>query len=51
MRRSGLIWGAVLVFIGIILLLDNLGLFDALGISLWDVIWPLLLILFGVWIL
>lgn len=51
MRRSGLIWGAVLVIIGIILLVDNLGLFDALGISLWDVVWPVLLILFGAWIL
>ena len=51
MKRSGLIWGAVLVILGIILLVDNLGLLDALGINLWDLIWPLLLILFGVWIL
>src|SRR4030065_2413091 len=51
MKRSGLIWGAVLVILGIILLVDNLGLLDAVGINLWDLIWPLLLILFGVWIL
>jgi hypothetical protein len=51
MRRSGLIWGAVLVILGLVLLVDNLGLLDSLGINLWDMIWPLLLILFGVWIL
>ena len=51
MKRSGLIWGAVLIILGILLLVDNLGLLDALGINLWGVIWPLLLILFGVWVL
>ena len=39
MKRSGLIWGAVLVILGILLLVDNLGLLDALGINLWGVIW------------
>jgi hypothetical protein len=51
MRRSSLFWGIVLVLIGGILLLDNLGFFARFNISVWALIWPLFLIALGVWIL
>jgi hypothetical protein len=42
-------WGAILILIGIVFLLDNLGLFG--NISVWNLIWPLVLILVGARIL
>jgi hypothetical protein len=48
MRRSSLFWGTVLLLGGFLLLLDNLGL---LPVRMWDMLWPALLIAFGVWIL
>lgn len=51
MKRRRLTWGIVLLIVGIVLLLDNLNVFDFLGISIWNLIWPLILIGFGVWIL
>jgi hypothetical protein len=46
MRRSGLFWGSILVVVGALLLLQNLGIIPA-SISLWGVFWPLLLIGLG----
>jgi hypothetical protein len=51
MRRSSLFWGIVLVLVGAILLLDNLGFFARFNISVWTLIWPLFLIALGVWVL
>jgi hypothetical protein len=48
MKRSSLFWGAVLLLVGILLLLDNLNF---LPIRVWDLLWPALLVLVGVWIL
>lgn len=48
MRKSTLFWGSILVIAGIALLLDNLGLLG--GIRVWDLLWPLFLILVGIWI-
>jgi len=41
-------WGGVLIVIGGLFLANTLGIFN---INLWQVIWPLLLILAGVWML
>lgn len=49
MRRSTAFWGAVLVLIGILLLLNNFGLLG--NISVWGLLWPLLLIMLGIWFL
>lgn len=49
MGRGTLFLAAVLILVGILLLLNNLGLFG--DINLWDIIWPLGLIAFGAWIL
>ena len=49
MRRGTMFWGFFLVIIGLILLLDNLGLFR--GINVWSLIWPIVLILFGIRVL
>ncbi len=49
MRRSSLFWGAVLVIIGLVLLLDNLGLLG--NINVWNLLWPLFLIALGIWFL
>jgi hypothetical protein len=48
MRRSSLFWGAVLIVFGIALLLDNLNI---LPFPVWGVLWPLLLIALGAWML
>ena len=46
--RRGLLGGFVLISVGIVFLLRNLGIIDANLFELW---WPLLLILFGVYLL
>jgi hypothetical protein len=48
MRRSTLFWGGILILVGILLLLNNLGIFN---VNIWSILWPLLLIAFGLWIL
>lgn len=47
-RRSNLFWGGVLVILGAVFLVDSLGI---LTINIWGIFWPLLLILFGAWVL
>lgn len=49
MRRNTLFWGLVLILLGIIFLLDNMGVFK--NVNIWGIIWPGFLILFGIWIL
>ncbi len=49
MRRPAVFWGTVLVLVGLVLFLDNLGVFG--GVSVWNLLWPLLLIAIGVWVL
>lgn len=51
MRKFSLTWGIILLIVGSLLLLDNLNVFAFLGVSIWNLIWPLGLIAFGVWIL
>ncbi len=51
MRRGGIIWGAVLLLAGILLLLENLGYLAGLGVSVWQILWPLAFIAVGIWIL
>lgn len=46
MRRGALIWGLILVVIGALLLFD-----EFLPINVWELAWPIILILIGVWIL
>ncbi|MFM8321237.1 MAG: LiaF transmembrane domain-containing protein [Chloroflexota bacterium] len=48
MRSGTLFWGLFLVLLGGLLLLSNLGIITA---SLWGLIWPLLMVLLGVWII
>lgn len=49
MSRRGLFWGVVLVVIGLLALLDNLGLLA--GINVWGLLFPIGLILLGIWVL
>ena len=49
MGRRVPFWGIILIAIGLLLLLDNLGVFGDLDV--WGVFWPLLLIGFGAWVL
>ena len=48
MKRSSIFWGLVFILLGGLFLLDNFGV---IAVDLWSVIWPLLLILFGGWVL
>lgn len=46
--RGSIIWGGILIVLGSLFLLDNLGL---LPVRAWDLFWPLLLIGLGAWTL
>lgn len=48
MRRSNLFWGGILLLVGALLLLNNLGI---LNVNIWSLIWPVFLIALGLWIL
>lgn len=50
MRRKAF-WGLCLLVVGVVLLLENLGYLAFLGVSAWQLIWPVALIGMGVWIL
>lgn len=49
MRRGTIFWGGILVLLGLVFLLDNLGFFG--NINIWGIIWPLFLIALGAWII
>lgn len=48
MRRSGLFWGVILLLVGLLLLLNNLGI---VAVDVWGAIWAVVLIALGVGIL
>lgn len=48
MRRGTIFWGIILVVGGSVLLLGNVGVIRG---SVWGLLWPVLLILLGVWVL
>jgi hypothetical protein len=50
MRNSRLFWACVLILVGVVLLLGNFGFLDNLNINIWGLIWPLVLIAAGAWI-
>lgn len=50
-KRKSLFWGILLLGIGALLLLDNMGTLDPLNVGAWDLIWPLVLIYLGIWVL
>ncbi len=47
-HRNSLFWGVLLVLFGGLLLLNTLGI---LSIHVWNLIWPLFLIMLGAWVL
>ncbi|UCH59304.1 MAG: hypothetical protein JSV61_13935 [Anaerolineales bacterium] len=47
MRRGATFWGGLLILVGFVLVLNNLGLLG--NIDIWGIIWPLFLVLLGVW--
>jgi len=49
MNRNNLFWGIMLVLLGMLFLLDNLGFFP--GIDVWPLFWALFLMALGGWIL
>jgi len=49
MVKGRIFWGLVVLLIGVLLLLENLGYLP--GISVWGLIWPLFLIALGGWII
>jgi hypothetical protein len=48
MNRSNFFWGFILIMAGALFLLANLGL---LPVDVWLIIWPLIVIAFGIWLL
>jgi hypothetical protein len=51
MRTAVLIIGIFLILAGAVLLIDQMGILDQLGINLGAILLPLLLILVGIWVL
>jgi hypothetical protein len=51
MRRGSLFWGALILIAGVLLLVGNMfpNLFG--NVSVWDIIWPLAIVLVGAWML
>ncbi len=47
-RAPGYFWGVVLVLLGLVFLAANTGLLDSVN---WNVAWPLVLIVLGIWLL
>jgi Domain of unknown function (DUF5668) len=47
-RSPSVFWGGLIVLVGVLFLLSNLGVFDNLD---WNIVWPVLLIALGVWLL
>lgn len=47
-RNARLFWGSLLVLVGVLLTLENLGIVE---VNVWGLVWPLFLIFLGVWIL
>jgi len=41
----------MLIILGVLLLLDNLGAFIGLHVSVWSLFWPLFLVALGLWVL
>lgn len=48
MNRSRFFWGIVFVIFGGLLLLNNFGIFQ---FNVWRIFWPMLMIIFGLWVL
>lgn len=51
MRKSSVFWGVLLILLGGLFLLDNLGFFDRFEINVGELVWPIVLILLGLWVL
>jgi hypothetical protein len=51
MRRNQFFWGVVLVFVGIFMLFNAMGIKLPNGMSLMEIFWPLILILVGLWVI
>jgi len=47
-RNPSVFWGGVLVILGVLFLLANLGVLNQIN---WDVVWPVLIIAVGVWLI
>ena len=48
MRASSIFWGLAIIVVGVLLLLSNLNL---LPVDIWRLIWPLALVVLGLWFL
>jgi hypothetical protein len=44
MRNQRVFWGVIVLLIGVVFLVDNLGI---ININVWGIIWPIFLIMFG----
>jgi hypothetical protein len=47
-RNPSIFWGGVLVILGVLFLLANTGVLDNVS---WDVVWPVILIAIGAWLI
>lgn len=47
-RNPSIVWGGVLVILGVLFLLANTGVLDNVS---WDVVWPVILIAVGAWLI
>lgn len=50
MRNASVFFAIVLILIGLLFLLNNFGLLPHLAFSIWDLVWPIILIVAGIWL-
>ena len=48
MNRGAIFWGGILILLGVLFLLQSMGILD---VNIWTLFWPLLLIAWGLWLL
>jgi len=51
MRRDQLLWGSALLLLGVLMLANAMGICLPNGNSLTSLFWPVVLLLFGAWLL
>jgi hypothetical protein len=48
MRKNGVFWGSMIILLGLVLLLNSMGLLPG---NFWSLFWPMVMIMLGLWYL
>ncbi len=51
MRRNSFFWGSLILIVGLVLLVNNMFPTIFRGVNIWNIIWPLAIVIIGAWLL